>query len=94
MQARNNSGAIYKQFSHATKEELLEAVFSTRSLPRLQQFGSEASRELTTEVDAPQLDVSSAWELAAEGSSSCRKRSGCKNVSPEAEEQLTLEAAT
>jgi hypothetical protein len=99
---------------------MFEAVFPMRSASRLhnesimrcelvrqleaREFGSKASRELTTEVGGWQLDVSPACELTAEGITHGSQRSEyefgvrrsppSKDASPEAEERSPLEAVT
>jgi hypothetical protein len=63
-------------------DELLEAVFSMRSSPRLRkesivrcEFSSEVGRELTDKVVCWQLEVSSARDLSSEGSAGLSQRS-------------------
>jgi hypothetical protein len=64
----------------------------------------EASQEFTAEVGVWQMELSQTWELAAEGSTGwsqqsehkvgMRWSSHSKDMSPEAEEHLPLEAIT
>jgi hypothetical protein len=108
--AHSNTRAVAKEHVRATVEEMLKAVFSVQSLPRLHkesimccelvQLGSQSRIDSWSW----KLEVSLAQELAAEGSYSYSRWSEyevdvrwtppCKDVSPEAEECLPLQGTT
>jgi hypothetical protein len=78
----NNTRAIAKQLMHATREKLLEVLFSMLSAQR-------PNKESVLSVTSARKSVVRVWDWRERVASLW----GCEDVSPEADERQPLEAA-